>query len=73
MTDCVAKEFHVVLVTYDGFNPSEPEKEFTSVMDEEKQIAEYVLKNMVEKSMCCMGYPMAAAYSMKCCGISGLR
>ena len=45
VAECVAKKFHVVLVAYDGFNPSEPEKEFTSVMDEEKQIAEYVLKN----------------------------
>lgn len=41
----VAQKFHVVLVAYDGFNPSESEKEFISVMEEERQIAEYVLSN----------------------------
>ncbi|MCM1161924.1 MAG: alpha/beta hydrolase [Roseburia sp.] len=45
VAECVAKKFHVVLVAYDGFNPSEPEKEFTSVMDEAEQIADYILKN----------------------------
>lgn len=42
---CLAEKFHVVLVAYDGFNPSEPETEFVSVMDEAEQISEYILKN----------------------------
>ncbi len=42
--ESMAQKFHVVLVAYDGFNPTEPEKEFVSVMDEAKQIADYVLK-----------------------------
>ncbi|MCM1496239.1 MAG: hypothetical protein NC089_10635 [Bacteroides sp.] len=45
VAECVAKKFHVVLVAYDGFNPSEPETEFTSVMHEAEQIANYILKN----------------------------
>ncbi|MCM1044626.1 MAG: alpha/beta fold hydrolase [Candidatus Gastranaerophilales bacterium] len=45
VAETVAKKFHVVLVAYDGFNPSEPEKEFTSVMNEAEQIAGYILRN----------------------------
>lgn len=29
----MAKTYHVVLVSYDGFNPDEPETEFKSVPD----------------------------------------
>lgn len=45
IAEYVSQKFHVVLVAYDGFNPSEPEKEFTSVMDAAGQIAGYILKN----------------------------
>lgn len=45
IAEYVSQKFHVVLVAYDGFNPSEPEKEFISVMDEAEQIAGYILKN----------------------------
>ncbi|MCM1284934.1 MAG: hypothetical protein NC213_00125 [Acetobacter sp.] len=41
----VAQKFHVVLVAYDGFNPSEPEKEFVSVADEAEKTAGYILSN----------------------------
>ena len=41
----IAQKFHVVLVAYDGFNPSEPKKEFISVKHEAEQIAEYIINN----------------------------
>ncbi|MCM1164394.1 MAG: alpha/beta hydrolase [Lachnospiraceae bacterium] len=45
VAEYMAKKFHVVLVAYDGFNPSEPETEFVSAMHEANQIAEYILEN----------------------------
>ena len=41
----LAKDFHVVVVAYDGFNPSEPDTEFVSVMDEAKQLGNYILEH----------------------------
>lgn len=41
----VAKKYHVVLVAYDGFNPSEPETEFASVQNEAKRLGDYVVEN----------------------------
>lgn len=41
----LAKEFHVIVVAYDGFNPSEPETEFKSVMDEAKRLGDYIVEN----------------------------
>ncbi|MCM1134721.1 MAG: hypothetical protein NC400_04010 [Clostridium sp.] len=45
VAECMAKKFHVILPAYDGFNPSEPDTEFTSVVDEAKQAADYIVKN----------------------------
>ena len=39
----LSKDFHVIVVAYDGFNPSEPETEFTSVMDEAKRLGDYII------------------------------
>ena len=41
----LATEFHVVVVAYDGFNPSEPDTEFVSVMDEAKRLGDYILEH----------------------------
>ena len=41
----LAKDFHVVVVAYDGFNPSEPDTEFVSVMDEAKRLGDYILEH----------------------------
>lgn len=40
--DAIAQRYHVIVDAYDGFNPDEPEKEFVSVMDEARQIGDYV-------------------------------
>ena len=34
----LAKKYHVILNAYDGFNPSEPETEFKSAMDEARRM-----------------------------------
>lgn len=41
----VARKYHVVLVAYDGFNPSEPETEFISVQDEARRLGDYIVTN----------------------------
>lgn len=41
----LGERFHVVLVAYDGFNPSEPETEFRSVMDEARRIGDYIVEH----------------------------
>lgn len=43
--EALSKEFHVFLVAYDGFNPSEPETEFVSVMDEAKRMGNYIVEH----------------------------
>ena len=41
----LAKDFHVILVAYDGFNPTEPDTEFVSVMDEARRLGDYIVKH----------------------------
>lgn len=41
----LAKNYHVVLVAYDGFNPDEPETEFQSPMDEAKRLGDYLVEH----------------------------
>ena len=41
----MSKEFHVILVAYDGFNPSEPDTVFVSVMDEAKRLGDYIVEH----------------------------
>lgn len=41
----MAKTYHVVLVAYDGFNPSEPETEFVSPMDEARRLGDYIVEH----------------------------
>ena len=38
----LGERFHVVLVAYDGFNPSEPDTQFKSVMDEAQRLGDYM-------------------------------
>ena len=39
----IAEKYHVVLLAYDGFNPSEPEMEFTSLAYEVGCIEDYII------------------------------
>ena len=41
----MARFFHVVLVSYDGFNPTEPDTTFRSVDYEAEMLAEYINEN----------------------------
>lgn len=41
----MAKRYHVILVAYDGFNPTEPDTEFKSVAYEAKRVADYIVEN----------------------------
>lgn len=41
----IAEKYHVVLLAYDGFNPSEPETEFRSVAYEAGCIEDYIIEN----------------------------
>ena len=41
----LGEKYHVILVAYDGFNPSEPETEFVSPMDEARRLGDYVVSN----------------------------
>ena len=41
----IAERYHVVLLSYDGFNPSEPETEFQSIEYEAKALEDYILQN----------------------------
>lgn len=43
--ELLGRKYHVVLVAYDGFNPTEPETEFVSPMDEAKRLGDYIEKN----------------------------
>lgn len=38
-------KYHVILVAYDGFNPSEPGTEFKSVVDEARRLGDYIIEN----------------------------
>ena len=40
----LGERFHVILVAYDGFNPSEPETEFRSPQDEARRLGDYVME-----------------------------
>jgi pimeloyl-ACP methyl ester carboxylesterase len=41
----IAEIYHVVLLAYDGFNPSEPETEFRSVGYEAHCLEDYLIAN----------------------------
>jgi pimeloyl-ACP methyl ester carboxylesterase len=41
----IAEKYHVVLLAYDGFNPSEPETEFRSIAYEAKCLEDYIIEN----------------------------
>lgn len=41
----IASRYHVVLLAYDGFNPSEPDTEFVSVAYEAKALEDYIIEN----------------------------
>ena len=41
----IAETYHVILVAYDGFNPSEPETEFQSVAHEARCLEDYIIAN----------------------------
>ena len=41
----LGERFHVILAAYDGFNPSEPETVFKSVMDEARRIGDYIVEH----------------------------
>lgn len=43
--EVLSKKYHVILVAYDGFNPSEPESEFKSVVDEAQRLGDYIVEN----------------------------
>ena len=44
-TKKIAEKYHVILLAYDGFNPSEPETEFRSVAWEARELEDYILQN----------------------------
>lgn len=41
----IAKRYHVVLLAYDGFNPSEPDTEFRSIAWEAENLEDYIIAN----------------------------
>ena len=41
----IAEKYHVILLAYDGFNPSEPETEFRSVVWEARGLEDYILQH----------------------------
>jgi pimeloyl-ACP methyl ester carboxylesterase len=41
----MAKVYHVVLVAYDGFNPDEPETEFSTTRHEARSLGDFVAEN----------------------------
>lgn len=43
--EILSQKYHVILVAYDGFNPSEPETEFKSVVDEARRLGDYIVEN----------------------------
>lgn len=40
----LGQKYHVILVAYDGFNPSEPDTVFQSPMDEAKRLGDYIVE-----------------------------
>ena len=40
----LGERFHVVLVAYDGFNPTEPDTQFRSVMDEAQRLGDFIVE-----------------------------
>ena len=45
VAEALSKDFHVVLAAYDGFNPTEPDTEFVSVMDEARRLGDYIAEH----------------------------
>ena len=45
----IAEKYHVVLLAYDGFNPSEPETEFQSLAYEAQGLEDYLIENYCGK------------------------
>lgn len=45
VVEALTRDFHVVLVAYDGFNPTEPDMEFVSVMDKAKRLGDYIAEH----------------------------
>ena len=45
VAEALSKDFHVVLVAYDGFNPSEPDTVFVSVKNEAKRLGDYIVEH----------------------------
>ncbi len=45
VAEFLGQRYHVILVGYDGFNPSEPETEFRSAMDEARRLGDYIVEN----------------------------
>lgn len=43
--EALSKYFHVVLVAYDGFNPTEPDTEFISVENEARRLGDYITEH----------------------------
>ena len=43
--ETIAERYHVILVAYDGFNPSEPDTEFRSVAWEAEKLEDYIIAN----------------------------
>lgn len=41
----IAERYHVILLAYDGFNPSEPETEFRSVAYEARSLEDHIIAN----------------------------
>lgn len=41
----IAEKYHVVLLAYDGFNPSEPETVFQSLAYEARGLEDYLIEN----------------------------
>ena len=41
----ISEKYHVILLAYDGFNPSEPETEFRSVAWEARGLEDYIIAN----------------------------
>lgn len=39
----MGRVYHVVLVAYDGFNPSEPDTEYRSPMDEARRLGDFLV------------------------------
>lgn len=41
----LSQKYHVVLVAYDGFNPTEPDTVFQSPMDEAQRVGDYLVEH----------------------------